>query len=103
VRVRVRCVSRAAAAAAAGLVYQDLIFATPTVYSALERLPFEVRQRRDRRIDRAVDISQKHSELPHSLTPDPYGPEAFYLGEAIAEVEAEDAERTVLKFTDPRY
>lgn len=87
----------------AGLLYSDLLFTTPTVYAALERLPFETRQRRDRRIDRAVDISQKHAELPHAAAPDPYGPDAFYLEEAMAEVEAEDNERTVLKFTDPRY
>jgi ubiquinol-cytochrome c reductase subunit 7 len=75
-----------------GLLYDDLRIETPIVTEAVRRLPQDVQDARDRRIQKAFDLSVKKTVLPESewVLDDQDIP---YLAPYLEEVEREFAER----------
>jgi len=65
------------------------------VKEALNRLPQREVDLRNQRIKRAIDISQKHTELPDELKK-LQTPFNFYLKPMVEKIEAENAERAEL-------
>ena len=65
------------------------------VKEALNRLPQKEVDLRNQRIKRAIDISQKHTELPEELKK-LQTPFNFYLKPMVEQIETENAERVGL-------
>ena len=80
-----------------GLRYDDLLdpMMNLDVKEALSRLPQKEIDLRNQRIKRAIDISQKHTELPMELQK-LQTPFNFYLKPMVEQVEAENEERASL-------
>ncbi|WZN66450.1 ubiquinol-cytochrome C reductase complex protein [Chloropicon roscoffensis] len=80
-----------------GLRYDDLLDPKMNldVKEALNRLPQREVDLRNQRIKRAIDISQKHTELPDELKK-LQTPFNFYLKPVVEKIEAENAERAEL-------
>eukprot|EP00205_Picochlorum_sp_RCC944_P002732 CAMPEP_0182611212 /NCGR_PEP_ID=MMETSP1330-20130603/13022_1 /TAXON_ID=464278 /ORGANISM="Picochlorum sp., Strain RCC944" /LENGTH=116 /DNA_ID=CAMNT_0024830593 /DNA_START=62 /DNA_END=409 /DNA_ORIENTATION=- len=80
-----------------GLRYDDLLDPNMNldVKEALNRLPPEEIDLRNQRLKRAIDISQKHTELPDDMKK-LQTPFNFYLKPMVEKIEAENAERASL-------
>jgi len=80
-----------------GLRYDDLLDPKMNldVKEALNRLPQKELDLRNQRIKRAIDISQKHTELPEELKK-LQTPFNFYLKPMVEKIETENAERVGL-------
>ncbi|KAL6769661.1 QCR7 [Auxenochlorella protothecoides x Auxenochlorella symbiontica] len=80
-----------------GLRYEDLYdpeFDLDTA-EALRRLSPDEVHARNQRLKRGMDMSMKHSELPHEIQ-EQQTPFNFYLDETLAQVKAENEERKQL-------
>mmetsp|Transcript_18349 Transcript_18349/g.19115 ORF Transcript_18349/g.19115 Transcript_18349/m.19115 type:complete len:108 (+) Transcript_18349:43-366(+) len=76
-----------------GLLEQDILFLTPAIQKAIDRLPAEYAIARERRLYRAADLSLKKKELPAELQIDP---KENYFGDLIDLAQQEIDERNEL-------
>ncbi len=74
-------------------MYDDTLIETPQVLLAISRLPKDVRIARERRIQRAFDLSTKQKECPVEFQPkDPFD---SYLTPYLNQINREGLERSV--------
>ncbi|CAM9516867.1 unnamed protein product [Chrysoparadoxa australica] len=78
-----------------GLKYEDTFIEHPEVLEAISRLPPEVQQARQRRINRAFDISAKKKPLEGAAR-DNQDPWERYMTKELAQVQAERREYELL-------
>jgi Ubiquinol-cytochrome C reductase complex 14kD subunit len=79
----------------AGLTYHDAVVENGIYEKGISRLPAEMQVERARRMKRALDLSQKHEEIPAKAYEDPWR-EYKQVNEVLAATQAEADERAIL-------
>ena len=83
---------------ATGLQYPDAFAENPVYNKAVSRLPADAIQRRQRRFKRALDLNQKHVELPEHMQVDPFIEYPMYA-DILGETQRLEDERNQLNDT----